>query len=137
MILYTTVLSRREDAKRPSKFFGPFQGHLACKDTAAEIFGQNYLFHKENINRGVSNIYKKFTVIQGQKIPCTNCQLLGGTTKLTPPLDCQYMVGRRIIFDTFTGRKLNYNSQCTIVCSDLHLLGKMKNAYRVSYGCQF
>jgi hypothetical protein len=85
MILYTTVLSRIEDAKRPSKFFGQFQSHLACKDTAAELFGQNYLFHKKNVKRSVENT-KKLTVIQGQKIPCTstNCQLLVGTTKLTP-----------------------------------------------------
>jgi len=74
MLLYASVLSRIKDEKRPFNFFGPFQGHLACKDTAAELFGQNYLFHKENI-RGVLKIQKKLTVIHGQKTKNTMYQL--------------------------------------------------------------
>ena len=58
MLLYATVLSRIEDAKRPSKFFGPFQSHLASKDRAAELFGQNYLFRKKNMKRSVENTKK-------------------------------------------------------------------------------
>jgi hypothetical protein len=76
MLLYATVLSRIEDAKRPSKFFGPFQSHLASKDRAAELFGQNYLFRKKNMKRSVENT-KKLTVIQGQKIPFTQLPITG------------------------------------------------------------
>jgi hypothetical protein len=109
MLLYA-ILSRKEDAKRPSKFFGPFQSHLASKDIAAELFGQNYLFHKKNIKRSVKN-RKKLIVIQRAKNTMYEYQLpITGWNHLVNSATGLSIGGRRIIFDTFTGRKLNYNT---------------------------